>query len=378
MEGPEQGESRETSQGGLSRRGLLAATGSALAVPIAYSLLDGPTAEGMTRSRIGVSIAGGEFSTDRPSFSNEQPGTLGQDYTFNSEKTFGYFADRGFRLQRVPFRWERLQSKPGGALNQSELGHLRRCADWAKSNGARIILDCHNYARYVMPINGVPRACALGERIGKRVPITPEHLTNLWLRISDALGDHQGIDGWGIMNEPHSLGRIPWRSVSQEVVQALRKDGDTKRIFVAGDEWSNAQRWAEINGSQPWIRDPLGRTVYEAHCYFDSNGSGKYTRSFSKEYDQDPRLMSRGVDRVMPFIDWCRRNRVTGMIGEFGVPADDPAWQEVVKRFVRTLSDAAMEGIYWAAGEWWGNYPLSIQPTRNFTKDSPLIEVLRG
>ncbi len=378
MEGPEQGESRETSQGGLSRRGLLAATGSALAVPIAYSLLDGPTAEGMTRSRIGVSIAGGEFSTDRPSFSNEQPGTLGQDYTFNSEKTFGYFADRGFRLQRVPFRWERLQSKPGGALNQSELGHLRRCADWAKSNGARIILDCHNYARYVMPINGVPRACALGERIGKRVPITPEHLTNLWLRISDALGDHQGIDGWGIMNEPHSLGRIPWRSVSQEVVQALRKDGDTKRVFVAGDEWSNAQRWAEINGSQPWIRDPLGRTVYEAHCYFDSNGSGKYTRSFSKEYDQDPRLMNRGVDRVMPFIDWCRRNRVTGMIGEFGVPADDPAWQEVVKRFLRALSDAAMEGIYWAAGEWWGNYPLSIQPTHNFTKDSPLIEVLRG
>ena len=38
----------------------------------------------------------------------------------------------------------------------------------------------------------------------------------------------------------------------------------------------------------------------------------------------------------------------------------------------------ATEGIYWAAGEWWGNYPLSIQPTRNFTKDSPLIEVLRG
>jgi len=332
----------------------------------------------MIRSRIGVSLAGGEFSAERPSFSNEQPGTFGQDYTFNSEESFKYFAEKGFRLIRVPFRWERLQPKPGGALDETELGHLRRCADWAKSSGARIILDCHNYARYVMPIGGVPRACALGERVGERVPITPEHLTNLWLRTAEALGDHQGIDGWGIMNEPHSLGRVPWKSVSQEVVQALRNAKDTKRIFVGGDDWSNAQRWVDINGDKPWIRDPLGRTVYEAHCYFDSNGSGKYIRSFSREREEDRRVVNRGVDRVMPFIDWCQRNRVTGMIGEFGAPANDPEWQEVVKAFVQVLSDAAMEGIWWAAGEWWGSYPLSIQPTRNFTKDSPLLKVLQS
>ena len=29
-------------------------------------------------------------------------------------------------------------------------------------------------------------------------------------------------------------------------------------------------------------------------------------------------------------------------------------------------------------GEWWGNYLLSIQPTRNFSKDSPLLEILQG
>lgn len=362
----------------FSRRGILAATGGAIAIPIAYSVLGPRTAEGMMRSRVGISIAGGEFSSDRPSFSNEQPGSIGQDYTYNTEKTFAYFGDKGFRLQRLPFRWERLQPTPGGALNPSEVTNIRRCADWAKGHGARLILDCHNYARYVMPINGVPTPCALGQRVGQGVPITPEHLTNLWLRISDALGDHVGIDGWGLMNEPHDMGRIPWSSVSQDVVKALRAEGDTKRIFVAGDGWSNAQRWADINGARPWIQDPLGRTVYEAHCYFDSSGKGKYVRSFAKEYDEDPRIMNRGVERVMPFIDWCRRNRVAGMIGEFGVPANDPAWEEVVRRFLRALDDAAMEAVYWAAGEWWGRYPLSIQPSRDFSVDSPLLKVLKA
>ena len=375
---PEHSQIGAGSRKGLSRRGMLAATGGALAAPIAWTSFGCRTAEGMTRQRIGVSIAGGEFSSDRPSFSNEHPGVIGQDYTYNPEKTFAYFADREFRVQRLPFRWERLQPRPGGSLAPKELAAIRRCADWAKRHGARLILDCHNYARYVMSIDGVPRACALGQRVGDGVPVKPEHLVDLWVRISNALGDHIGIDGWGIMNEPHSLGRVPWSTVSQDVVKALRAAGDKKRVFVGGDEWSNAQRWTEINGTHPWINDPLGRTVYEAHCYFDSTGTGKYTRSFAEEYEDDPRLMNRGVERVMPFIDWCRRNRVKGMIGEFGVPTKDAGWEEVVRRFVKALNDAAMEGVYWAAGEWWGTYPLSIQPSRDFSTDSKLLKVLQA
>lgn len=332
----------------------------------------------MTRSRVGVSIAGGEFSSDRPSFSNEHLGTVEVDYTYNSEKSYSYFSSKGFRLQRVPFRWERVQPIPGGALHPVAIAALRQRADWAKRHGSRLILDCHNYARYVTSINGVPTTCTLGERVGKSVPVTPEHLINLWVRLSRALGGNIGIDGWGLMNEPHGLGRVSWKNVSQAIVTALRKEGDKKRIFVAGDEWSNAQRWSEINGTKPWITDPLGRTVYEAHCYFDANGAGKYTRSFSREFDEDKRLMSRGVERVMPFIDWCSRNRVTGMIGEFGVPANDPAWEEVIRRFLSVVNDAAMEAVYWAGGEWWGRYPLSIQPTKNFTADSPLLKVLQA
>jgi endoglucanase len=370
----------ESSGGGsrLSRRGVLTAAGAALAVPAVWSALKPNAANGMMRSRVGVSIAGGEFSSDRPSFSNEHLGSIEVDYTYNSEKSFSYFSSKGFRLQRLPFRWERLQPIPGGALDPSALAALRLRADWAKKHGARLILDCHNYARYVLPVNGVPTACALGERVGSSVPITPEHLINLWLRISKALGDHIGIDGWGLMNEPHGLGRVSWKNVSQSLVSALRKGGDKKRIFVAGDEWSSAHRWPEINGLKPWIKDPLGRTVYEAHCYFDSNGSGKYTRSFSREFDENKRMMNRGVENVTPFLDWCSRNRVNGMIGEFGVPAKDPAWEEVIRRFLAVVNDAAMEAVYWAGGEWWGSYPLSIQPTKNFTVDSPLVKVLQA
>ena len=52
--------------------------------------------------RRGVNVAGAEFGM------SNLPGTLGRDYTFNSENTFRYFADKGLGLIRFPLLWERM------------------------------------------------------------------------------------------------------------------------------------------------------------------------------------------------------------------------------------------------------------------------------
>jgi uncharacterized protein (TIGR03437 family) len=58
-------------------------------------------------------------------------------------------------------------------------------------------------------------------------------------------------------------------------------------------------------------------------------------------------------------------------VDEYGIPAVDPRWATVLENFFTALDAAGMDGAYWAAGEWWGNYALSVQPTVNFTQDRP-------
>ena len=45
-------------------------------------------------------------------------------------------------------------------------------------------------------------------------------------------------------------------------------------------------------------------------------------------------------------------------------------------RFLAALVEAGMDGTYWAAGEWWGGYAMSIQPGDNYRKDKPQMTVL--
>src|SRR5262249_10239013 len=76
-------------------------------------------------ARRGVSLSGAEFGADKPDFSNENIGSFGRDYTYNSERTAAYFCDNDLRLLRLPFRWERIQPRLGEALDKTELKRLK-------------------------------------------------------------------------------------------------------------------------------------------------------------------------------------------------------------------------------------------------------------
>src|SRR5947209_17967526 len=92
--------------------------------------------------RRGVNVAGAEFGM------SNIPGAPGRDYTFNSENTFQYFADKKLALMRVPLLWERLQPALRGPLDSAYLASLKGNVAWAKAHGGEIIIDVHNFARY--------------------------------------------------------------------------------------------------------------------------------------------------------------------------------------------------------------------------------------
>lgn len=303
---------------------------------------------------LGINLAGAEFGE------NHLPGVVNRDYTWCSEATFRYFASRGFTLVRFPVLWERLQPSPGGALAGAYVDGLRRMAALAAAAGSRLIVDVHNFGRYA----GSVAPAAL--------------LADLWVRLSAEFRDDTAVYAYGLMNEPHDMHPEDWRSISQEVVAAIRNAGDGKLILVPGDAWSSAARWPAVHGPDSWIFDPAGNFAYEAHLYFDRDESGRYRRSYGEELRRDPLLPAIGARRLEPFAAWCRAGGVRGFIGEFGVPGSHAGWLAVLDNFLPALDAAGFDAAWWAAGEWWGDYGLSLQPEAGFSVERPQMAVLLG
>ncbi|PQO46086.1 glycoside hydrolase family 5 protein [Blastopirellula marina] len=317
---------------------------------------------------VGVNLAGAEFGMHSPQFSQADPGRLGRDYTFNSRQTVQYFYDRGVKSFRIPISWERLQPQLQGELDVVYFGGLQKLLSWITDVGGNAVLDLHNYGRYRLSIDGRPVEAVLGASNGGQVLLSVEDLADVWRRIAWKLKGHYSIAAYGIMNEPHDLQGLNWAAASNQVVAAIREVDQERWISVSGNDWATSKRFAEVNGESAWINDPAQRTMYEAHAYFDSDASGKYVESFTEEAKRDPRIAARPAQTLDPFLNWCQRNEVYGYVGEIGVP-NEPQWLELLAEACRLMHEVNTSVSYWAAGEWWGDYPLSVQPE---SFDAPL------
>lgn len=236
-----------------------------------------PTYDNVMR---GVNLAGMEFGTEeKDRFSSANPGIAGQQYFYEPEESMQYLAERGVKLVRLPFRWERVQPLLGGELDKVEIEAIKETLDAAEKNNIKVILDLHNYGVYNSP-NGILQ---LG------TTLTHKQFTDVWLRLSEKFKDHTAVAAYGLMNEPHDLPAGDygspaenWETASQTVLDALRDEGDDTLIMVAGYDWSSAARWAK-NHPDGWIKDKANNFRYEAHHYWDSDGSGFYERLFQEE-----------------------------------------------------------------------------------------------
>ena len=252
--------------------------------------------------------------------SRADSGIAGRDFTYNSESTFRYFASKGLNLFRVCLRWERLQPVLGGPLDAGHVRLLRENIAWAEKYGSRAIIDIHNYGRYQIEGPEGLREYAIDSVYDGRVRVSTADFANLWTRLSGEFRRDAGVWAYGLMCEPHDMGKADWKSISQAALTAIRQTGDDRLVLVPGDDWSSAARWVKTHGASGWIADPAGNFLYEAHLYFDSNESGGYTTPYDEELARDPDLAPVGRRRLRPFAEWCRANGVKGYLGEYGVP----------------------------------------------------------
>lgn len=284
---------------------------------------------------IGINLSGAEFGSQN---------RYGKDYIYPSLADLQFYADRGVELVRLPIKWERMQTSPGGGLDPAELARLQKFLADADSLGVKVIVDLHNYGRY-------------GGKVVGSAELPSTVLADFWQKMAVAIGDSPALLGYDLMNEPHDMnGGTSWKQSVQMTVDAIRAVDMDSKIYVEGTNWSSARSWTASNGNLI-INDPANKIVYEAHVYFDNDNSGTYDQS----YDGEKAYATMGADRIKDFTNWLDANGLEGFIGEFAVPGDDPRWLTVLDNFLTTLDALDLDGAYWGAGPWFGNYALGLR-----------------
>ena len=209
-----------------------------------------------------------------------------------------------------------------------------------------MILDLHNYARYRGQLIGSPQ-------------VSYASYADVWKRLALTFQKHPALYGYDVMNEPHDTQGL-WPRAAQTAVDSIRTVDMKTPIFIAGDSWSSAQRWPQVNGDL-LIKDPADNLIYEAHIYFDEDSSGNYASGMKGVH---PMI---GVERTRPFIEWLKKHNLRGFIGEYGIPAH-PQWLEAMDNLLSYLGEQCVPSAYWAAGPGWGDYPLAIEPKNGAEK----------
>ena len=295
-------------------------------------------------------------------FGSSFPGEYNKDYTYPTDQDLKYWQKKGLKLIRLPFKWERLQLDLKGPLNQHDLNKMKELVRAAEKRDMVVILDLHNYCRRFMNNEHT--------LIGNN-GLTIEDLASFWQAIAKEFSTFKNIYGYGLMNEPHDLApETKWFDMAQASINAIREVDTNTLIMVGGNDWSSAERWIEQSDTLKFLKDPANNLAFEAHVYFDKDASGTYKYS----YEEEECYPEKGIDRVKPFVEWIKQNKFHGFIGEYGIPDNDPRWNETLDLFLGYLQENGINGTYWAAGPWWDTYFMAITPKDG--KDRPQMPII--
>ncbi len=302
---------------------------------------------------IGLNISGGEFGGSG--------GIHDQNYHYPTHSELQFYKDKGVDLIRLPIGWERVQDALGGPLDLSgDIALIKQVLVNAAALGMDVIIDVHNYGRY----KGVPIGAVGGP--------TSAEFADFWKKMAIEFKDYPALVGYDLMNEPHDMPVAgAWKAAAQAATDAIRSVDMHNIIYIEGEGWSGAHSWLEAN-SNLIINDPANRIVYQAHQYFDDNNSGTYDES----YEGESAYAMVGVDRLKPFVEWLKANNLKGMIGEFGVPSNDPRWLDVMKNVLDYMKANNLEGTAWAGGAWWPT-TYSMYTAKPGQPDSAFMDLLQ-
>ncbi len=284
----------------------------------------------------GINISGGEFGGSA--------GRLGYDYIYPSATEMRSYAAQGFKVLRVPFRWERLQPSLYGPLSETDRKALKSVVTQANSLGLTVVLDMHNYGQ--RQLSGKAATLGSGE-------LAATALTNAWVMIMEDYRSNPNV--WiGLMNEPNKQSPQIWWDIARQVTKDLRAQKIDNKLLVPGTAWTGAHNWiGSGNAAQAdSFVDPANNFAFEVHQYLDAWSTG--TTDIC-ETDSGK--------RVNAILSWAETRKVQLFFGEIaasGQPQCAIEYADMLQRL--NHSPSVLAWTAWGGGAWWGaNYMFRLQ-----------------
>lgn len=335
---------------------------------------------------VGVAISSAEWAINSDG-QGANPGIHGKNYIWPDAKYVeGYesvkeYMNMGMTTIRLPFRWERLQPTLNQPFALLEHERLTTTVNGMLEDGAYVILDIHNYARYgEQVINGSNsnKTTGLWASITdkfKTASISNQEFSDLWRRLAQQYKNEPKVI-FGLMNEPMKMLTENWLSAANAAISAIRETGAENLILVPGNAWTGAHSWM-----QNWygtanadvmlkVYDPLNYFAYEVHQYMDEISSWSET-CVSKTI---------GSERMHAFTKWLIKHDKRAFLGEFFANDDDTCLAALEDQ----LSYLEKYASYYIGWSWWGGGPRCVdwvKPIDPFCRegepDSPQMKILR-
>ena len=327
---------------------------SAATVGLAACLMLSSAGTGLAAQCLrGANVAGAEFG--------DTIGKLGTTHFYPTRETLTYLAGKGMNAVRFPFKWERLQPVLYKPFDMNELQPLINSVAMAKSMGFKVILSPHTNARH------------FGKQIGSR-EVPTSAFADFWQRLASLYASDNDII-FLLQNEPDFMDAAFWLPSANAGIAAIRATGADNMILVPGTIWTSAFHWyAEQNGGSNaqvmnGVVDPLDNYAYDIHQYPDEDFSGTHRTCPAKDT---------AIEALQRVTDWLKASGKRAILSEFGGTSSPDCLKAIdeMAGFVNANPDTWIGWTYWAAGDWWGDYPLSIQPATRGGPDRPQMDAL--
>jgi len=291
---------------------------------------------------VGVNESCGEFGE------GELPGIYNKHYIYPNIDAIKTTIEQGMNVFRINFRWERFQHELFGEFNEFDITEYKKVVDATTAEGATVILDPHNYARYNGNIIG-----------SEEVPI--EAFVDFWTKLAEIFKDNEKV-WFGLVNEPHDMETDDWFKAARAAVDGIRATGAKNNILIPGNGWTGAWSWgkeawygeANADVSLRYFSSEDENILFEVHQYFDTDYSGTHDTCVQRPCQNN----------LKEFVEWLKTNNLKGWVGEIGGTLNDECKEciEEVLEYLQENRDVIKGVQWWAAGPWWGHNALSIEP----------------
>lgn len=309
----------------------------------------------------GINLCGAEFDTATV------PGVYGTNWAYPDNDSVDYFIGKGFKLIRIPFRWERIQYVLGGALEPNELLRLKTLVSYITSSGGKAILDVHNFASYKLQSNQT--SYKIGASDGH---VTIAHFRDLWERLAEEFKDNPDVI-FDLMNEPNGMEQSThWFNAAQQAILGIRSVGAYNRIYVPGYYYSKAETFVSVSAKllEESISDPANNMAVTVHMYLDNDGAGD-----SNEVAYD----TKGSERLRNVTQWARLKGYKLQLGECNGGDNSSSSTSVPVKALQETHDYIVKNqdvwegyTLWAGGDRWGDsYINQLQPIGGPTSGNP-------